>query len=176
VYGHFQVVRVDGHRFEQLLDEDSSLVVSGGFPDALEFELLEGCEHVLESASEFFLGGDCHFDLGLLGSNGGDLVSEVLFLGGEQLAGDAVVVVELQELASSFGEVTKCLRRALTVPAGALAGTASRAPSSSRRMALCRSSSDPMRRSPSSAARSSPLLDLRGWAHPSPRCAHLYIV
>jgi hypothetical protein len=43
-----------------------------------------------------------------------------LFLS-EQLGGNSVVVVELEELAAAFGEVRQRLRRALAGPAGALA-------------------------------------------------------
>jgi hypothetical protein len=124
VHGHFQMVWVHGYRFEEFLDEDASLMVGGSFPDALEVELLEGCEHILESPSEFRFGGDRLLDLCLFGSDGRDLLGEILFLDREQLTCDAVLVVELQEFASTFGQITECLRRALTVPARALAGAA----------------------------------------------------
>jgi hypothetical protein len=113
MHGDLQVVWVDRDRIEQLFDEHSSLVVGSGFPDALEVELLEGGEHVLESSPEFFLRRAAVLQVGLFCSHSGDLTSEVLFLGCEEVAGDLVVVVELEQLPSSLGQIHECLYDAL---------------------------------------------------------------
>jgi hypothetical protein len=108
-----QMVRKDRHPIQQLLDENSSLLVGGRLPNLVDIEIPESCSDTLEMFIQF---GSCGHFLGLrcrLGSCSPNEQGEALLFLMEEIHRDLLLVAHFEEHPTMLRQFLHAVSRSL---------------------------------------------------------------